>query len=60
MNNIRNVTADNPIFTTQIIVGCEAEPGCLKTQNNFELEPRLEEMKRALRDGYYKQFGSLH
>jgi len=58
MNNIRNVTADNPIFTTQIIVGCEAEPGCLKTQNNFELEPRLEEMKRALRDGYYKQFRS--
>ena len=58
MKNLRYATTDKPRFNTPITTAGEAEPGHSRSRTKFELEPRLAEMKRALRDGHYKQLRS--
>ena len=56
MNNILNATSTNLTFKTPTIAVDRAGSRRSWSRNKFELEPRLVEMKRALRDGHYKQY----
>jgi len=56
MNNLRSAPAVNPRRHLPVTTIFKVEPSRSETPNKFELESRLAEMKRALRDGYYKQY----
>jgi formate C-acetyltransferase len=56
MNNILKTPITSPRFQTPTTTVGSEEFDYSGFRNKFELEPRLVEMKRALRNGYYKQY----
>ncbi len=55
MNHMLTPTAQ-PRFKIPATTAGNRESGRPNTRNQFVMEPRLSEMKQALRDGYYRQF----
>src|ERR1017187_7576464 len=56
MNNVLNEPITNLRFKTLTTTIGSVEFNHSEFQKKFELEPQLVEMKRALRDGHYKQY----